>query len=476
VPRTGRNDPCPCGSGKKYKKCCLEKERAERTEAARPAPSDAPVLRATEWLDQRYAQEASDAVESYFSAVDDEALSHLETLDPEIRRMVHVNAHEWLLADGELELEDRDVPVCELLLGPGGPLFGAEERAWMEAFTARPLGLYEVLEVSPGEGLRLRDLFHPDELPVKVTDRAASRSLVRWDVIGARLVPWQGRWLLSGAIYPFVREADFPAVLRGMQDELALETEGDPELERDVLSVLIPQEWLLELLESQEMELPALTDAATGDPILLVTDHYRVRDWRSLEEALAARDDVQGDRREGWTRFEPLDGEMRRSLLALNPKGGDRLETFARTRRRADEGRRWLEELTGGAIKHRTREITDPKGFFAASGGPAGTGGGRSGGAPGRGGRGEPPPVTGEMMEQIFRVQYRTWADDKIPALGSKTPRQAVRTREGRENVIGLLKLYEQGEERAAREERRAPASFQFLWDAVGLDRGDLLG
>ena len=22
---TGRNDPCPCGSGKKYKKCCLNK-------------------------------------------------------------------------------------------------------------------------------------------------------------------------------------------------------------------------------------------------------------------------------------------------------------------------------------------------------------------------------------------------------------------------------------------------------------------
>lgn len=22
-PRVGRNDPCPCGSGKKYKKCCL---------------------------------------------------------------------------------------------------------------------------------------------------------------------------------------------------------------------------------------------------------------------------------------------------------------------------------------------------------------------------------------------------------------------------------------------------------------------
>lgn len=24
--KTGRNDPCPCGSGKKYKQCCLLKQ------------------------------------------------------------------------------------------------------------------------------------------------------------------------------------------------------------------------------------------------------------------------------------------------------------------------------------------------------------------------------------------------------------------------------------------------------------------
>jgi uncharacterized protein YecA (UPF0149 family) len=23
VPKANRNDPCPCGSGRKYKKCCL---------------------------------------------------------------------------------------------------------------------------------------------------------------------------------------------------------------------------------------------------------------------------------------------------------------------------------------------------------------------------------------------------------------------------------------------------------------------
>lgn len=28
-PKIGRNDPCPCGSGKKYKKCCLKKHQEE---------------------------------------------------------------------------------------------------------------------------------------------------------------------------------------------------------------------------------------------------------------------------------------------------------------------------------------------------------------------------------------------------------------------------------------------------------------
>jgi hypothetical protein len=33
-PKIGRNDPCPCGSGKKYKKCCLPAGEAQHTRAA----------------------------------------------------------------------------------------------------------------------------------------------------------------------------------------------------------------------------------------------------------------------------------------------------------------------------------------------------------------------------------------------------------------------------------------------------------
>jgi SEC-C motif len=42
--KVGRNDPCPCGSGKKYKKCCLGKEReASLRETAAIAPPSSSV-------------------------------------------------------------------------------------------------------------------------------------------------------------------------------------------------------------------------------------------------------------------------------------------------------------------------------------------------------------------------------------------------------------------------------------------------
>ena len=45
--RPGRNEPCHCGSGRKYKHCCLEKDEAQaaaaRAKAAAEAPAEAPA-------------------------------------------------------------------------------------------------------------------------------------------------------------------------------------------------------------------------------------------------------------------------------------------------------------------------------------------------------------------------------------------------------------------------------------------------
>jgi len=63
--KSGRNDPCPCGSGKKYKRCCLARdEQAERTALA--AATSPPASRkfsgvATEIADRLALAAATDA-------------------------------------------------------------------------------------------------------------------------------------------------------------------------------------------------------------------------------------------------------------------------------------------------------------------------------------------------------------------------------------------------------------------------------
>ena len=42
--KTGRNDPCPCGSGKKFKKCCESSMIGGRFKAAKVDVSSAPKI------------------------------------------------------------------------------------------------------------------------------------------------------------------------------------------------------------------------------------------------------------------------------------------------------------------------------------------------------------------------------------------------------------------------------------------------
>ena len=78
--KTGRNDPCPCGSGKKYKRCCLTKnEEAERALAA--------VAQAPLWETSDVAADIPDA--------DDE--------DTEYALATASNAAAELVLDGRLD-------------------------------------------------------------------------------------------------------------------------------------------------------------------------------------------------------------------------------------------------------------------------------------------------------------------------------------------------------------------------------------
>jgi tetratricopeptide (TPR) repeat protein len=54
----GRNDPCPCGSGKKYKKCCLPKEEAEEGKVIAKEQAAREERAAARRLEERQAKAA----------------------------------------------------------------------------------------------------------------------------------------------------------------------------------------------------------------------------------------------------------------------------------------------------------------------------------------------------------------------------------------------------------------------------------
>jgi tetratricopeptide (TPR) repeat protein len=57
--KTGRNDPCPCGSGRKYKVCCLQKNEAAEYERSKRAAAEAAAQAAEAAAKTRELAEAS---------------------------------------------------------------------------------------------------------------------------------------------------------------------------------------------------------------------------------------------------------------------------------------------------------------------------------------------------------------------------------------------------------------------------------
>ncbi len=357
-----------------------------------------------------------------------------------------------MLGDAQFEINGRTTPAMEIILGTGGPLLSANGRAWLLELARRPLGLYEVREVSKGKGLFLADMAQPDEPPVWVEDKAAADSLVRWDTFGARLLRQDDSFVISGATYPIDRRTALNCL-----DEILGETdqEDDPQLRREITACSIIDCWLDAILDEGPM--PQLVDASTGGKIILTTDHYRVKDWEALEEALAKQVDVDGDRDEGWTRFIEADESMQRTLASLTAKAPDTLEVFCRTTALADAARSWLENIAGSAIHFTIRDLVDPRSPKAqASAKPL-----------------PEPDIPQEVQRQIIHQyltkHYQTWPEIPLPALNGKAPLEAVKTKQGRMSVINLLKSIEVLEARRIAQTGGDPLDVTFLWERLGL-------
>ena len=468
--KIGRNDPCRCGSGKKYKHCCGQ------SAAPAPAPSSdgnaGAVARALSWLAQHHRKAFAAALqevvdEALYEIFDneDEAHTAMAGIDAALWDQIQLNLTEWLLAEGDILVKGQRERVGELLLGPRGPLLSTGQRAWLEQLARRPMRLYDVTEVVPGVSLTLCDALDTEQAPQVVVERSGSRSLQVGMQIGARVMEADGVCQLSGAVYPFSTWAG-----RAVQSRLRdLAPAPGRHEEDDVLmfGLTIIEGWLAQYLT--EAPLPDIVDSASGEPLLFTTDHYDVLDWDLLGAALAAQPDVHGDRAAGWDRLLVGDDGLSRAQATVAPEpGGTRVAVLYRTAGLAERGRPWFDALAGAAVRFRLRELSDPKGVLSRAAATAG-------GSPAKAPAGLPPGLDAEslagLFETVIRRTYARWADEPIPALNGQTPRAAIRSAAGLERVKGLLRSYEDGEAQQAVQQGRRTISYQFLWDALRLQR-----
>lgn len=123
------------------------------------------------------------------------------------------------------------------------------------------------------------------------------------------------------------------------------------------------------------------------------------------------------------------------------------------SKQRADSLRACVERACGPSLRHRAREHVDPTSVAQRSSAPR---------TPH-----EPTAEERDILREAKREHYRAWLDAPVPALGGKTPRQAVRTAGGRRQVDVLLRSFENGEHRMSDGE---PFDFSVLRAELGLD------
>ena len=257
-----------------------------------------------------------------------DGLRHIPELNPELVRVIEQNLTEWLLADGMINAKGRKRSINEYILSPEGPTLSAEQRDWLQQLGQRPLRLYEVAEVIPGQQITLFDAVDVAQQHVVVMERSGSRSVTVGDLLGCRILRADDHFEMSGSAYLF---NDF------IGDRVLTELEEYTDEWLDCLEYkkefgeIIIEHWLEQTVLPRKM--PEMIDSYSGEPIKMIFDLYRVNDEAKMRETLAAQTDVEASE-EGWTRVMTCTDDVIRPLVQINwSEKANQIELFSNTQR-----------------------------------------------------------------------------------------------------------------------------------------------
>ncbi len=187
----GRNDPCPCGSGKKYKKCCMDKATESETSRTEDMERTENFLR-KELQEFMMREEFRDDISNAWMLFwNEDDISSIEDTDAYRYTMFA----EWFIHD--YKLREHNIPIVELFSRRKEKKLSSNELSMLKEWSAAFYSAFEVQEAVPGKGCNIKDIFSGDEF--FVNDVSSSYSFVRYDIVFLHLLKMNGKYYTSGA-------------------------------------------------------------------------------------------------------------------------------------------------------------------------------------------------------------------------------------------------------------------------------------
>lgn len=389
----GRNEPCWCGSGRKYKKCHLGREQL-------------PLAERVGWL---YAKAAQHALLTGWREL------HYEVAYERCRHDDDPDALTSALADPlVLDAVLFEGGAFEEFLEVRGSLLPDDERLLAEQWLLVDRSVFEVEDVRRGQGFTVRDVRTGDRHEVR--ERAASRHVKAGQLLCARLVP-------AGDTMQFV----------GVVEPVALH-------ERDALIDVLdtgPNPVALVAQLSRRFA-PSTVANTEGDPLAICEATVQVGDPAGFEAALDdAYDRVDGEEPPRWFEHVTTTGMQRiRATLVLD---ADTLRVETNSEKRMDRVLATLRRLdpTMKVLNESRRQVRDARDAAELAKQMPITG------------DGAPDPDDPQMaafLDEFIRDYESKWLDEPIPALDGHTPRQAADDPTRRGDLVKLLDSFPAGE------------------------------
>lgn len=459
--KQGRNDPCSCGSGKKYKKCCTT--TLQSFQPSEVADFEWRKLRQLEGivLDKHlipYATQTIPAEVMKQALLDCLPEDLPEELDTEIlfnNFFIPWFLFNWIpFNDFGLEQFDPEVTLAQNYVHTHEKALNSREKQFIEAMDQSFYSFYSVLRVEKDKALFVKDIILGTTHTIK--ERQGTHQLKRGDVIFSRILTLDKQSIFVG-MAPFIVPIDYHNSLIDFKKWLIEENDEKP-LDPNVLRNELNQElfdYFFEIIKAAfNRPLPTLVNT-DGELVQISTSYFRLtlpheealtrllpmtlsndpeeflHDAKRTQSGKITRIDCPWLKKGNKT-HKDWDNTVLGNIVIEENK----LILETNSEERTKRGKKLLSKLLGDAISFQQTLIESPEQKMKS--------------LPSSGNNSDLEmsklmalPEVQEQMKAMAQAHWKSWFDEPIPALDNKTPREASKTADGKERLDALLLQYE---------------------------------